>query len=110
MGNIGQSLDEDRVAVQAFRSLDSRAVCLVHDFQIQLIQGFNVVAGECDGHKNQIRLAALDVLHDSVLGLSTKPRLGADLRLPAQTPGVAEVQALHDGVDRGSNFGWVRIT
>lgn len=110
VGKIRKALDEDRVAVQALGPLDTRAIGLLHDFQIQLVQGLNVVAGESDGHKDKVRLAALHILHHRILGLGTQPGFRANLGLPTQPVRVAELQALHDGVDGCGNFGRVGVT
>lgn len=110
MGNIGQGLDEDRVAIQTLCPLDARAVGFVHNLQVQLIQGLDVIAGKRNWHEDQVGLAALDIFHNSILRLGSKPCLRADLRLPAEAVGVAELQALHNGVDSCRHFGWVGVT
>ena len=82
---------------------------LVDDLPIQLVQRLDVVAGEGDGHEDQVGLALGHVVRDGVGGLGAEPGGGADLRLPAQTVGVAEGEALHDGVDGGGDFGGVGV-
>lgn len=83
MGEICKTLDEDGVSIQALCALDAGAIGLLHDFQIQLVQGLDVVASESNGHKDKVRLAALHIFHHGILGLSTEPGLGTDLGLPA---------------------------
>jgi len=83
VSNISQGLDEGRVAIQAISSLDAGAVGFFHDLQIQLIESLNVITGESNGHKDQVCVAALDILHDRIAGLGTQPCGGTNLRLPA---------------------------
>lgn len=110
VSNIRQGLDEGRVAVQALSALDAGAVGFFHDLQIQFIESLNVIAGESNRHKDQVRVAALDILHDGIAGLGPEPCGGTNLGLPAQTVRVAEVQALHDGMNGRGDFGGIGIT
>lgn len=81
---VGERLDEDGAAVQAVHPLDSICVpTLANDFNVELVQRFDVIRGECDWDKDQIFLALLDIVLDGVRSLGSQPSLWTDLRLPA---------------------------
>lgn len=109
VGNVGESLDENRVPVQALGTLDARAVGLMHNLQVQLIQSLDMIACESNGHEDQVGMTTLDILHDGVTGLCSEPCTGAHLRLPAQSVRVAEFESLHHSVDGRGNLSWVWV-
>lgn len=81
---VGERLDEHGAAVKAVHPLDSICVpTLTNDFNVKLVQRFNVIRGECDWNKNQVFLAFFDIVLDCVRSLRTQPSLRTDLRLPA---------------------------
>lgn len=81
---VRKPFDEYWAAVQTFHSLDGISVAaLTNDFDIELIERFNVVRGECNGNENQVLLALFNVVFHRVRRLGSQPRLWADLRLPA---------------------------
>ena len=111
--HIRQRLDENLTSIQAFRSPDPISTCrfcLVDDLPVYFVKCLDVVGCECYGDQDEVLVALFHVFEDGVLGLGAKPGGGADLRLPAETVGVAEGEALHDGVDSGGDFGGVGIT
>lgn len=110
VGNVCKCLDEDRVSVQALCPLDARAIGFMHNLQVQLIQGLDVVAREGNRNQKQIFLASFDIFLHRVACLGSEPCRRAHLRLPAQAVGVAEVETLHDRVDGCSDFCWIGIT
>ena len=81
--NVGQALDESGIPVQAFSPLDSRAICFLHDFQVQLVKGLNVVTGKGNRHEDQVRMTPFHIFHDGITRLSAEPSRRAHLRLPA---------------------------
>lgn len=110
-GNIGEGVDEGRRVVQALRSLDGIFVArLANDFEVQLVQRFNMVRGECDGDEDQVCLALGDVILDRVAGLRAKPCLWTNLRLPDQAVGMRKLESLHYSVHGRGHLGRVRIT
>lgn len=109
VGNVSEGLDEGGVPIQALGTLDARAVGLMHDLQVQLIQGLDMIAGEGNGHEDQVGMTTLDVLHDSVTGLGSEPCTGAHLRLPTQPVRVAEVESLHHSVNGRGHLSWVWV-
>lgn len=89
-GNVCECLNENRIAIQAFCPLDSWVIGFVDDFSIQLVKGFDMVAGKGDGDQNQICLPAFDILLNGMAGLGSQPCRRSDLGLPAQSVGIGE--------------------
>lgn len=107
--NISESPDKGWVAIQALGTFDTGTVRFLHDFEVQLVESLDVIAGEGDGYEDQIRMSPLHIFHHSVTRLSSEPRRGANLRLPAQAVRIAEVEALHHCMNCRSNFGRVGV-
>lgn len=108
--NIRQRLNEHWAIIQALCALHPRMPSLMDDFLIQLEQCLDMVAGESYRYEHQVCLAFLHVCLHRVAGLGAQPGGGSDLRLPAESVGVAEAEALHHGVDGGADFSWVGVS
>lgn len=70
--HIRQRPNERRTPVQTLRPLDARAPFLLRfmdDFLIEFEERFDVVACECDGDEDEVRVAFAHVGHDGVGGL-----------------------------------------
>lgn len=110
LSKVCKGLDEYGAAVQTFGPLDTRGIRLFHDFEIQLIQGLNVVAGEGDRYEDNVGLSTLHVLLDGIACLRSQPSPWSDLRLPAEAVRVAKIEPLHHRMHCCRNLGRVWIT
>ena len=111
LGEVGQGLDEDGIAVQTLHALDRVGVSrLADDLLVELVKGFDVIGSEGNRNQYEVLLALVDVLLNRGLGLGTEPWLRADLRLIAESVGVGEVETLHDRLNRRANLLGVRVT
>ena len=110
--HIRQRANEYRTAIQTLRPLDPRPALLLRFMDYLLIkfeERLDMVACKCDGDEDKVGVAFTHVGHDGVRGLGAKPGGGTDLGLPAEAVRVAEVEACHDRVHGGSDFGGVRV-
>ena len=68
-----------------------------------------MVASEGYWDQDKISLALLHVVGDGVARLRAEPGSRADLGLPYEAVGIAVVQASHDSIDGGGDFGGVWV-
>jgi hypothetical protein len=85
-------------------------VCLLFDLNIQLEQCLDMITRKRNRNQQDVLLAQLAQPFDSVGRLRTLPCGWADLRLPGQSVRVGMPEFLHDGKNRGGDFGDVRVT
>lgn len=112
-GQIRKRLDEHGTPVQGLSTTDSafgaELVGFVDDFQVDLEERFDVVAGEGYRDEKEILLALLHEVGDGVGGLRAEPCRRSDLGLPDETVWVAVAEALLDGPDGGGDFSGVWV-
>jgi hypothetical protein len=109
-GNVCERPDEGGVAIQTLCPLNSGAVGLMHDFKVEFIERLNVIAGEGNRNKDQVRLAPFNIFLDRIARLGTQPGGWSDLRLPTKSVGVRKPESSHDRVHCGSNLCRIRVT
>ncbi len=106
--HVHQRVDEERVVVGRGAPEDVLRADLLAQLlgvlNVQLVQGLDVVRGEGDGDEHEVLLAAFDECFDGGVCSRGEPGQRAYLRLPDEAVRVAEVELLHDHVDRCTNL------
>jgi hypothetical protein len=85
-------------------------MCLLLDLDIQLVKCLDVITRERDRHQQDVLLANVCKPFHGIRRLRSLPCRRADLRLPGQTVWVRESEILHDGHNRGGDFGDVGVS